>query len=99
MKKKKFKVVLATDRKGRELQTLSNICGEKEIPFHFFDVRHDVVKDHVHDNTVVFTRGPCKNRLGYLNKLTEMEMLGATMVNNRETQEVLWKGHSIHDVL
>ena len=52
MKKKKFKVVLATDRKGRELQTLSNICGEKEIPFYFFDVRHDIVKDHVHDNTV-----------------------------------------------
>ena len=96
MKKKKFKVVLATDRKGRELQTLSNICGEKGIPFHFFDVRHDVVKDHVHDNTVVFTRGPCKNRLGYLNKLTEMEMLGATMVNNRETQEVCndkWRCH------
>jgi len=44
MKKKKFKVVLATDRKGRELQTLSNICGEKEIPFHFFDVRHDIIK-------------------------------------------------------
>ena len=98
MKKKKFKVVLATDRKRRELQTLSSICSEKEIPFHFFDVRHDIVNDHVHDNTVVFTRGPCKNRLGYLNKLTEMEMLGATMVNTRETQEVCndkWRCHMI----
>jgi len=96
MTKNKFKVVLATDRRQRELQTLSNICAERDIPFHFFDVRHDSVRDHVHDNTVVFTRGPCKNRLGYLNKLTEMEMIGATMVNTRETKQICndkWRCH------
>ena len=98
MKKNKFKVVIATDRRSRELSTLSHICKVKKIDFHFFDVRYHVVKEHVHNNTVVFTRGPCKNRLGYLNKLTEMEMIGATMVNTRETQEVCndkWRCHMI----
>ena len=57
MKKKKFKVVLQQTRKAESCKLFLISVVEKEIPFHFFDVRHDVVKDHVHDNTVVFTRG------------------------------------------
>ena len=93
---KKFNVILANDRYQREYNTLKNICAERNIPFHFFDVRHHSVKDHVDDMSVVFSRGSCKNRLGYLNKLTEMEMIGATMVKTRETKQICndkWRCH------
>lgn len=79
---------VTTNNRNRELHQIKAICEAMEIEFMEFPVNVLPVNDWFDSNTVCIVRGSIKTRKMWLNKVTEMEQRGCTMVNTRECIEL-----------
>ena len=76
------------DHRNRELVEIRRICEELEIDYQEFPVNVLPVGDWFDSDTVCNVRGSVKNRKMWLDKITEMEYRGCTMINTRNCIEV-----------
>jgi len=76
------------DHRNRELVEIRRICEELEIDYQEFPVNVLPVGDWFDSDTLCIVRGSVKNRKMWLDKITEMEYRGCTMINTRNCIEV-----------
>ena len=76
------------EQRNRELTEIRRICEELEIDYQEFPVNVLPVGDWFDPDTVCIVRGSVKNRKMWLDKITEMEYRGCTMINTRNCIEV-----------
>lgn len=69
--------------RNREVKLFQKICEERNIPFKEFPAQILPVDNWFDKDTVCFVRGAVNKRLGFLDKISHMELLGCTMVNPR----------------
>lgn len=76
------------EQRNRELTEIRRICEELEIDYQEFPVNVLPVGDWFDSDTLCIVRGSVKNRKMWLDKITEMEYRGCTMINTRSCIEV-----------
>lgn len=81
-------VVVSDSQFRREEFMIRKVCEEKGIPYAMFNIEQDSLEAMSTDRSVIFVRGMVKNRLNWLNKITDLERAGHIMVNKREVLEL-----------